>query len=201
MTVAFYIALVVAIALAGSFAWLIRKTAEDADEQRRKYNDLHSKYDRATAEIVLSAREHVLRALNTKRGPDSDVHREVAAAFDSLPKGQRTQSAVDAFNERMAITIAAEQVANGNVQRAADEATVVKAENSLLRHLLIKAMEMPSDTPDAKRKVLLERINLNLARPRADTSALADDYFRNYVERHASALGDPTPTVIVGGDA
>lgn len=191
---------VMVLVLAGALAWVkhgavkaAHAAADRADEDRRKYADLHARFDRVAAEIHIQAREHVIAAL--AKTEDSDALNAATAAFDSLPKEPRTQAVLDSFAERVNITLAAGQVAQGSVQRAADEAIVVKAENSRLRAFLERAMSMPSDMPEARRRAIMDGINAHLSKPRADLAALADAEFRRYVEKHAEILGEQIGSV------
>lgn len=193
----------VVLSLIAAVAWRERHWNRTLDAEKRRGTDMlaekQTELDTAVTATFVRVRDEFLERVKLKpvSFPDerfvADAVTPVFSDIEAgLPKGQR--DLVQWFRERVGMMNAATQHAQSQVALAAATVNAVNAENTLHRQLLEKSLSLPLDTPEAHRQLFLIRARTALSSPRATPDCPSEEFWRQYVERHAQLAKDGVTT-------
>lgn len=190
-----------------------KRTADDrVSEVRRDLSLAVAGTFVAVRDAVLDPEKHLAKPA---RAPDESddafnarllaweeaIHGDLEATFAALAKMQEkdAQTMIAEFREKVAVLNAATMAAQDRVATASREVEAVRAENTLHRTLLERALSLPLDTPPAAKELYLARAMALLTSQRATHDCPNDDVWRMYVDRHAAQYAGQSPVANMNG--
>jgi hypothetical protein len=189
MIIAIVILSIVASGFAVALYLVWKKLSHEVAAEKRRVSDTNAEWQVRYDAAVTATFLHLLEKMSGLVDEEADKN-AVANLFEKCAEVQSkgVQAMLADLREKVAVMNAATQDATRQTLMAAAEVSNVRAENTIHRTLLEKALMLPRDAPESERMIFLTRCRAALDSARATAEWPTEQFWLDYVKLHSTKM-------------